>query len=247
MKRTALLIVFLLPSLPGRAQANHSTIAYFTFMMPLKESKEQFFNGYRRHLDWHRRKQDKLTWYGWLVTSGPRSGLFVDATLNNAWADYRNRVDLAEDIRDNELNVVPFSAGIDNGYWILKKNVSTPWKDNLTAPVLQVYFLYVKPGYEQEFDSYLQKLDAALRAKSTTIKHFVFNAFVGNHLPRYMVIIPCDQLHLDGNENLFTTAITTTYSEKEAKAVLALFRQSVSHYESETWAYKEDLSYFPEK
>jgi len=46
------------------------------FSYELKD-KAQFEQGYRRHLGWHAAHGDKLVWYGWMVDSGGRKGLFV--------------------------------------------------------------------------------------------------------------------------------------------------------------------------
>ena len=62
----------------ARAQSDN---AAFLFAYDIDRGKEEAFEaGYAAHLAWHADHADALPWYGWYVTSGPRTGLFIDDT-----------------------------------------------------------------------------------------------------------------------------------------------------------------------
>lgn len=88
------------------AQTNQ--IAQFAIWKPKEGQLQNFENGYKQHLNWHKTNADKWSWYGWFITSGPRYGQFVDATFDHTWADFDKAVKPAEDIADNRLHVFPF-------------------------------------------------------------------------------------------------------------------------------------------
>jgi hypothetical protein len=91
----------------GDVFAQHH-VAHFSFWKPRPEQEQRFENGYKQHLKWHKDNGDKWSWYGWFVLSGPRAGLFVDATFNHAWSDFDIPVKPAEDGADNNLHTHPF-------------------------------------------------------------------------------------------------------------------------------------------
>src|SRR5579875_662391 len=66
--------------------------------------------GYKRHLDWHRRNGDWWAWEGWTITSGDRFGYFVDGTFFHTWKDLDHRVAPEEDAADNAKNVAPYGS-----------------------------------------------------------------------------------------------------------------------------------------
>lgn len=97
------MLVILLLGHPIFAQSEK--IAQFAVWEPKPGQRTEFTAGYQRHLVWHKTNDDKWGWYGWFIASGPRSGQFVDATLDHTWADFDTPVDPAGNRADNARNV----------------------------------------------------------------------------------------------------------------------------------------------
>src|SRR5258706_9722604 len=74
---------------PARGPAGQ---AAFLFAYHLKPGMQASFDeGYRRHLAWHQGKRDTLVWYAWYVTSGERTGLFIDGSFGAPFAAFDQR------------------------------------------------------------------------------------------------------------------------------------------------------------
>ncbi|MCF6406337.1 hypothetical protein L3C95_25805 [Chitinophaga filiformis] len=103
----SLLIAALLFS--SLASAQEKNVAQFVIWEPKEGQALTFETGYRQHLQWHAANDDPWDWYGWYFTSGPRSGQFMDATVDHAWQDFDTPLKPAEDGADNKLHVYPFA------------------------------------------------------------------------------------------------------------------------------------------
>ncbi|THU32535.1 hypothetical protein FAM09_27480 [Niastella caeni] len=112
------LIVVMLLFISGEVIAQHH-VAHFSYWKPRAGEAQRFENGYKQHLKWHKDNGDKWSWYGWYIISGPRYGLFVDATFNHAWSDFDNPVKPAEDGADNNLHTHPFGI-FEGGYKMIQ-------------------------------------------------------------------------------------------------------------------------------
>ena len=104
--------------------AQTGTVAQFAIWKPKAGQEENFEVGYKKHLDWHKTNGDTWSWYGWYIISGPRYGLFVDATFDHAWSDFNNSVKPAGDRADNQLHVVPF-ADLQTVFKVVRESKTT--------------------------------------------------------------------------------------------------------------------------
>jgi len=89
---------------PTPASALPAAVARLVLLRP---HSPEFEDGYRRHLEWHRRHADPWTWRGWTVVTGPRLGTFMDGTFGRTWDELDRAVSPAEDRADNDINVTP--------------------------------------------------------------------------------------------------------------------------------------------
>lgn len=102
-----LLIAALL--LSSIASAQERNVAQFVIWEPKEGQAQPFETGYQQHLQWHAANNDPWDWYGWYFISGPRSGQFMDATVDHSWPEFDSPLKPAEDGADNELHVYPFA------------------------------------------------------------------------------------------------------------------------------------------
>ncbi|WP_089835735.1 hypothetical protein [Chitinophaga filiformis] len=102
-----LLITMLL--LSSIASAQEKNVAQFVIWEPKAGQAQTFETGYQQHLQWHATNNDPWDWYGWYFISGPRSGQFMDATVDHTWQDFDTPLKPAEDGADNKLHVYPFA------------------------------------------------------------------------------------------------------------------------------------------
>lgn len=93
----------------GITASAQNTITHFSVWKPKEGQSANFEKGYKEHLIWHSSNKDTWNWYGWFIISGPRHGLFVDATFDHAWSDFDQPVNPAGDTADNGVHTVPFA------------------------------------------------------------------------------------------------------------------------------------------
>jgi len=131
------------------------------FSYELKD-KAQFEQGYRRHLGWHAAHGDKLVWYGWMVDSGGRKGLFVDGTAGASYPALDARPDPASDGADAARNFLPFVRAVNVETWELWTAVSTatPLEERAPGALMDVYMMRVSPGAAGRFEQALARLVA---------------------------------------------------------------------------------------
>lgn len=101
-------LIFLLIFFASFTYAQNSNIGQFAVWKTKEGQLQNFENGYKQHLNWHKSNDDKWGWYGWFIVSGNRYGQFVDATFDHTWADFDKAVKPSEDTADNRLHVFPF-------------------------------------------------------------------------------------------------------------------------------------------
>jgi hypothetical protein len=133
--------------------------AAFLFSYDVDRGKEEAFEaGYAAHLGWHADHGDKLPWYGWYVTSGPRTGLFIDGTFGVPFEAMDHRVDPAGDGADMTAKVLPFAKARTYSALALWPEVSTAktLEDRKPTAVLDAFTVNVAPGKVTAFETALQ-------------------------------------------------------------------------------------------
>lgn len=128
-------------SAPHPAPARSDAVARLVLIRPRSPAFEE---GYRRHLEWHRRQADPWTWRGWTVATGPRIGHFVDGTFGRTWQELDRAVNPAEDSADNAANVSPHADWLSHRVLVHRWGGLAP--DGLDAAWLEMATIRPAPG-----------------------------------------------------------------------------------------------------
>lgn len=102
-------IFILLSTATNLTYSQDSNIGQFAIWKVKEGMSQNFENGYKKHLEWHKENNDPWNWYGWYIVSGERLGQFVDATFDHSWGDFDKAINPSGDRVDNKLHVVPFA------------------------------------------------------------------------------------------------------------------------------------------
>lgn len=70
-------LIFLLIFFASFTYAQNSNIGQFAVWKTKEGQLQNFENGYKQHLNWHKSNDDKWGWYGWFIISGNRYGQFL--------------------------------------------------------------------------------------------------------------------------------------------------------------------------
>lgn len=174
---------------PGRGAAaalplSEGRLARLTVLVPKDGQDQQFEDGYKRHLEWHRAHGDRWTWLGWTVVTGERLGWFVDGTFDRSPAEIDAPVAPAEDAADNETNVQPHASFASSSLYVRRDGARSALK-TLTAAFLSVTTCRVHPGRERDFQR-------ALEARGG--EQLVLELVSGGARPTWLVLRPAATL-----------------------------------------------------
>jgi len=211
-----------------------SNIGQFAIWKPKEGQLQNFENGYKQHLNWHKTNGDKWGWYGWFVVSGIRYGQFVDATFDHTWADFDKAVKPAEDIADNRLHVFPF-GDVQTIFKVSNyTKASTVDTFSLKTKLIKLVTLTV--------DNMEQSLKLTEKLKdfyvSKQIKTFKTYKVVDGGATNQIILMM-------GFDNWEEYSMSENLNEKVNELEQLLKVKSVSLTNSETMVYRADMSWFP--
>lgn len=227
---TFLLLLF---SIRSAAQQH---IAQFVVWKPNAGAEQQFEKGYRQHLLWHKANRDPWGWYGWFIISGPRSGQFVDATVDHAWSDFDHPTKPADDRTDNELHVYPYAE--------LQTVVKAArLADLCTGDIssLQSKFLRMVTLQVRDMNTGIKLIEELKRnwPSATPIKDLlVYKIIDGGPMNQLVLLWGFNNFETYGNSEHLQEALGAAETALKVKAVEALT--------SETLVYRADMSLFPD-
>lgn len=224
--KTLIVLALLLPVI-GSAQSR--SLAQFVTWNPKPGMEQQFEEGYKKHLEWHKNAGDTWNWYGWFFLSGPRTGQFMDATIDHAWGDFDNPVDPAGDRADNEKHTVPYADFIDAAKLNAVSNLSRSGQYGLRTKYIKMITLQVLDDFSANVR--IRNLRNKL-ADKTGINFFVtYKTVDGGRMDHWYILIGTDswagfEQCEDAGDRLIDSAVFKSIT-------------------SETLLYRHDLSYFP--
>jgi hypothetical protein len=230
----------------GAALAQTTEQAAFLFTYDVDRGQEAAFEaGYAAHLQWHAAHGDALPWFGWYVTSGPRTGLFVDGTFGVPFAAMDRRPDPAGDGADMEARVLPYAKARAYSAHVLWPEVSTvhSLEARQPSPVLDVYSLRVAPGDVATFETVLLASVQAGRPSKGDLGWTWYRLAGGGEVGSYLVLIPRRAWgDLASRPTDLAGLMAAAYGANPDQGRAAALVRSV---EVETWSYQSKLSRLP--
>jgi hypothetical protein len=214
------------------AQANGNAARIVVWQPKLARDFEE---GYKRHLEWHRRNGDSWTWHGWTMLSGERPGYFVDGTFFHAWNDLDSPVNPAADAADNAVNVFSYAELRSAAIYEAIPALSNLGPPQLASPLLTFCHFDIQPGKAAEFESLIA---AELRTPQASAVRRVLLRPV-NGASEYLLLLPGEKQSDLGPQAEFSSRLLQTIA-RDAKGDPVVLR-----FHSETARYRPDLSYTP--
>lgn len=228
-------------SVQAHAQAAGDA-AHFYYYRPDTGMQAKFEEGYRQHLAWHRAHHDRLVWYGWMIDNGARAGQFVDANVGEPFAAFDRRVDVADDGKDFQHNVAPYSTPTAQETYLLLREVSfgTPLESRQPSVNMQVLTYRVRPGTEVRFEAALRVARHTLENTPAAPPHTWYRLVVGGTQSTYVLqIARADWASYDRFHRSTADLLAAD------PAALADYVAAVDDVQSETWTYRAELSNLP--
>jgi hypothetical protein len=184
------LILTLTVLAPPDLSAQDVTGAFLSTYRPREGQRAAFDDGYRAHLEWHRRQNDPLTWFGWDVLAGPGLGDFVDGVFGIPFAALDRRVDPAGDARDVAANVEAHAAPTERALVRLRRELSTatPLESGRSTPLVEVIRYRVPAAAMPVMDSALREL-RSVADRAGLLEYTIYETAAGTQSPGYIMMI----------------------------------------------------------
>jgi len=218
---------------------------------PKANQIKQFEEGYKKHLEWHRNKKDQLVWYAWYVQTGTRLGLFIDGTFGTSFSDFDNRVDMPEDRKDFAETTAPFADINFRKIYQLKNELSSGnlLEERNPSNSIEVFYFIIQPGKENQFEKIFSTLSEKFLKIDDSPNYTLYILLSGGTHSEYMLMVPRNNFSYFEEENAFISLyhVVKKYLNPEKDSIFKILESSVIRLHSETWGYRQDLSYFPTK
>lgn len=210
-----------------------SNIGQFAIWKAKDGQTQNFENGYKKHLNWHKTNGDQWGWYGWFFISGPRYGQFVDATFNHQWADFDKAVKPADDMADNRINVFPF-GDVQSIFKAVEVEKASSRGANLKTKFIKMITLNV--GDVEQAVAISEKLKEYYISKS--IKFYKTYTMIDGGETKQLILML-------GFDSWADYSLSEDFNRQISKYQHELKIETIRTIVSETMVYRADLSYFP--
>jgi len=240
------------------ASATDVSVAQIFFEVPRQGRSNEFEQGIKRHVAWHKANHDKWTWQTWEVVTGRDTRSYIMGTFGHRWEDFDGREQFNESVTgDFNKNVGATLNSFSNTFYVLRTDLSLSPEPNPQPKYLQVNIFAVRPEGAREFSQSIRKMNAALTKTNFTSESFLSPNSAGGHSRWYFMTNggegPQYVLVTDRNsyqdfrpvEISLDEVMEKVYGKEEGDAVMSNVRKTFTHVSSELLRYRPDLSYNP--
>jgi hypothetical protein len=244
-----LAVVVSLLAMPALAQEKKpESVARVFVMVPKAGMTQQFEEGRKKHMDFHKKSGDTWTWETWSVATGEGTGNYVSVAGGHTWKDldaWDAKLE-ATDTADGDKNMTPFLAASLGSVWAMMPDVSKP-RAGMTPPKMQeVIHFQLKQGGEENFNYAIKKISEAINKTNWPVNYTWFALVNGGNQPHYVLIIPRDNWASMAEPDVsFDAMIEKAFGRHEAEVVTKSIDNSVARQWSEMLTFRPELSYMP--
>lgn len=232
--RNLLTILSLLLPFVAHTQDN-TNVARMVVWQTKPGMDRDFEEGYKRHLDWHRRNHDTWSWHGWTIISGERFGYFIDGTFFHTWKELDTPVSPAADSADADINVMPYGEIRSAPIYEIVPGLSDFDPQQLSSPLLTFCYFDIQPGRASEFESLLQ--NAISNARNKAAHYALLRPATGT--TTYLLLLPAEKQSSLGMQVAYTQYLLQSLAQNVKQEPI------VSHFHTETARYRAELSNIP--
>lgn len=240
------ILAFLLSTVSVLAQPDGGTVARIALFRAKEGMKDEMERGIKKHMEWHRKKNDSWAWLTWVVVSGENTGMYGGGTFGHAWADFDNpSVPEDEDQADADSNVRPYIDDVEVRYYSHLPEVSR-LEGAEEAAMNAIITFQVRFGMDRQFNHLIRKFHEAIGRTDWPIRYGWYVLVNGGMAGEYLLVLPRnDWADFAPFEKPFAQMLEEAYGRAEAESLLDAWRETVRGSKSEIIANRPDLSYVP--
>ena len=237
----------LLLALPVMAQEEQGNIAVTAWIKIKPGMEQQYEEGRKRHVKWHRQHNDPWTWIAWQVISGENTGMYGVATLGHHWSDFDTEpVPSDADEADRRANMAPYVESINITYWAFLPKVSRAYPGESPPAMSSIVFFDVRYGKSTEFNYLIGKFHEAIGKTNWPANYSWYALVNGGEGPTYALVLPRENwAAFKPQEKPFAQMLEDAYGRQEANSLLERLGKVVRSQRSQIHQSRPDLSYIP--
>jgi hypothetical protein len=252
MKRSRVILFGVLVSLlamPALAQMKKpESVVRVYVMAPKPGMTQQFEEGRKKHMDFHKKSGDTWTWETWSVETGEGTGNYVSVAGGHAWKDFDAWDEKmgAADTADGDKNLTPYLAANLGSVWMMMTDVSRPRASMTPAKMQEVIHFQLKQGGDGDFNYAIKKITEAINKTNWPVNYTWYALVNGGDQPHYVLVIPHDNWASMAEPDVsFESMIEKAFGHHEAEIVTKSIDRSVQRQWSEMLVFRPELSYMP--
>jgi hypothetical protein len=233
---------------PPAAAQDENVVGMMIHVKPKAGMKDKWEEGTKKHMAFHREKDDSWQWFVWEIVSGENAGDFVVGTFEHKWADFDNMpLDRAEDLANRKMNSGPYTESANIKYIADMPKHSVPPADG-TPPgkLVSLVTVNAKPDKADAYMNAVRKISDAITKTGSDTKYYFSRAVTGGRQPSFIVFLPNKGwAGMAPSGTPFPKMLEEAYGNTEAEAIIRTLDESIYDYRTTLLAYREDLSYMP--
>ena len=250
MKRLLLIGVALglvFTALPAASQ-EEDVVGMMIHVKPKAGMTDQWVQGAKKHMEYHRKKGDPWQWEVHQISSGENTGDFTIGTFEHKWSDFDNiPVSGLEDAADWKKNAGPYTESMETSYIVeLPTHSVTPPKGTPPAKLAMVVKVYAKPEKSEEYVNAVGKLPAAIAKADSDLQYYFSRVVTAGRHPVFLVWWVHKSWASIGRPRGLPEMLDDTYGRTESNAIMDVLSKTSFYSTNFTiLTYREDLSYRP--
>lgn len=246
MSRVFLSGLFVVAVASASAQEDRGDVGQVHFVKPKAGETLQWEAAYKKHVEWHRSKNDAWSWPVWEIITGERAGHYAIGTFFHHWKDLDRDLGAEDNTHAREyLDRHTESATME--VWRYRPEISNPPKGDEASAYAAVYYRHLNQGMMGTYSRAVRKINDAIVEAEWGVGYYR-NVYVNSGDEPMAVRWVARRTWEDFAPPAlsFPRLLEEAYGKEEAAAVTDALNRSIHRGWSEIWAYRPDLSYAPE-
>lgn len=247
--RGAIVAIFavILLTAPLCAQESPGEIAQFILVKAKPDRVQEFEEGTKAHMDWHRQENDTWTWSIWQYETGEQMGQYLAVSTGHRWEAFDARAEfIAQDGADAAERMGPYMESMTTWYSRIHTERSN-WPADASPKMVSVLHYRLKAGKAGQFIHAIDRINNALQEAGWPRHYLWEQVLVGSGVPAFNYVRPLQNwADLNPAERSARAAVEEVLGRRETDAIWESFLDSIESLRSEILRYRPDLSYVPE-
>lgn len=233
-------------TLPAAAQQQPGPVVWLLLQTSKAGMTNQYEQGRKRHMEWHKKQNDSWRWDVWSIATGPNGGKYLVASFGHHWKDFDGREQFqTADEADVAVNIDSYTDSTIVAFYVFLPEISKPSGTPDPATMVELVHFQIRPGRDVDFNHAIKRTHEAIQKTNWPINYGWYSLANGGE-PEYVLALPKSKwADMEPPELSFPAMLEKAFGRGEADMVVKLFDQSVERTWSELAGYRADLSYKP--